>query len=105
MPQLFRATVPWLLVAASGLLLLIVLSLLSAYLPATQRIAGLEAELREVYAREAALQTKLAQQEQRQTVREQQIAALAGERAALARRLDELERELAATKTPPRRRR
>lgn len=96
---------PWALVAASLLLVVIVLYLLvAAYLPARQRIASLEAELRDVYAREVQLQTRLSQQEQRGAVREQQIVAFAAEREALARRVEELEKELAAIKSPKRRR-
>lgn len=87
---------PWLLVAGSALLLLIVLYLLfGAYLPAKQRIASLEAELKDVYAREAALQNTLAQQERRHSLRDQQMTGLVTEREALARRLEDLQREIA----------
>ena len=93
-----RVRVPWLLVAGSAMLALLVFYVFfAAYLPAKQRIARLEAEIKEVYAREAALQTQLAQQEQRGALREQ---ALAAERDALARRLETLQREV-----PTRRRR
>ena len=52
---------PWLLVAASMLLVALILYLLFVgYLPAKQRAAGLEAELKDLYKREAELQTKLA---------------------------------------------
>ena len=96
---------PWLVVAGSGLLAVLLLYVLfGAYLPATQRVARLEAELKEVYAREAALQTKLAQQEQRHALRDQQMTALVAEREALARRLEELQRQLTATRPPSRRR-
>lgn len=77
--------------------------LFAAYVPAKQRVAQLEAELREIYAREAALQTKVAQQEQGTAAREQQMAALAAERDTLARRLEEAQRALAA-RGPARRR-
>jgi septal ring factor EnvC (AmiA/AmiB activator) len=90
-----RAPLPWLLVAANVLLLVIILYLFfGAYLPAKQRLAQLEAELQQVYAREAELQTRVAQQEKSHALREQQGAALAQERDALARRIEELEREL-----------
>jgi septal ring factor EnvC (AmiA/AmiB activator) len=104
--QRFPPKLSWPLITVSGGLLLVVLALLAAYLPATQHIARLETELRQLYLREAQLQTKLAQQERRQTVSDQQIAALAAERTALTRRLHELEQELTGTKAlpPPRRR-
>ena len=90
-----RAPLPWLLVAASVLMLIIVLYLFfGAYLPAKQRLARLEGELKEVYGREAQLQTRLAQQEKTHAVREQQTTAMSAERDALAKRIDELEREL-----------
>ena len=93
-----RAQLPWLLVAASVLLLAIVLYLFfGAYLPAKQQMARLDAELKQVYAREAQLQTKLAQQEKSHAVREQQVTAITAERDALARRIEELEKQLAAT--------
>ena len=95
-----RVRLPGLIVAGSGLLTVLLLYVLfGAYLPARQRVARLEAELKEVYAREAALQTKLAQQEQRQGLRDQQMTALVTEREALARRLEELQRELAAARS------
>jgi len=94
-----RAKLPWMLVAASVLLLMLLLYVMFAnVLPAKQRIVLLETELREVYAREAALQTQLAQQDQRSTLGERQLSALGAERDALARRLAELERELAAAR-------
>lgn len=90
---------PWMLVAASVLLVALLLYLLfAAYLPAKQRVARLESELRELYRREAELQTRLAQGEQRHGVREQQVTAMTAERDALVRRLEDLERELAATR-------
>jgi len=92
-----RAPLPWVLVAASVLLLAIVLYLFfGAYLPAKQRMARLEAELKQVYAREAQLQTRQAQQEKTQQLREQQVTAIAAERDALAKRIEELEKQLAA---------
>jgi septal ring factor EnvC (AmiA/AmiB activator) len=91
------AKLPWMLVAASVLFAVLVLYVvLVAYLPAKQRATGLERELKELYRREAELQTKLQQQEQRSALRERQLAALAAERDALLKRLGELERELAA---------
>ena len=91
-----RARLPWLLVAASVLLaLLLAYTLFGAYLPAKRRLASLERELKDVYAREAELQTKVAKSEQTYSLREQQLIAVSAERDALARRLEELERELA----------
>lgn len=90
---------PWLLVVASVLLAaLLAYTLFTGYLPAKQRVAQLEQELKGLYAREAALQTQLAQQEQRHALREQQIIAITAERDALARRLEAVERELAAAR-------
>ncbi len=96
-----RAKIPWLLVAGSALLVAVLLYVLfGAYLPAKQRVDRLEAELKQVYQREAELQTKLAAQEQRAALRERAVIA---ERDELARRLDELQRQLPAaarTKRP-----
>jgi len=87
------------LIAASVLLVALVLYVLFAgYLPAKQRALGLERELRDLYRREAELQTKLAQQDQRQALRERQLTTLAAEREKLLRRLEALERELAASR-------
>ena len=98
MPDGPRATFPWLLVAASLLLaLLLGYTLFAAYLPAKQRIASLERELKDLYAREAELQTKIAQNEQRGAARDRQLAAAAAEREAMARRLEDLERQLATS--------
>jgi hypothetical protein len=84
------------LVAASVLLLLITLYLFfAAYLPAKQRLARLELELKQVYEREAQLQTKAAQQDKLYVLRQQQVTALTTERDALARRMEEIEKELA----------
>lgn len=84
------------LVVASVLLLVIVLYLFfGAYLPAKQRVARLEAELKDVYGREALLQSRVEQQQKSHALREQQGTALSAERDALARRIDELEKELA----------
>jgi hypothetical protein len=92
-----------LLVAAAVLLLALLLYVVFAgWLPAKQRVTRLEGELNDVYAREAILQTRMAQEDQRGTLREQQMNAMRVERDALARRIDELERQLAATR--PRRR-
>ena len=90
---------PWLLVAASMLLVALILYVLFVgYLPAKQRAAGLEAELKDLYKREAELQTKLVQQDQRHALRERQNAALAAERDSLMRRLEDLERQLRAAR-------
>ena len=94
-----RPQLPWLLVVASVLLLAVVLYLFfGAYLPAKQRLARIEAELKQVYSRETQLQTKLAQQEKAYALREQQGTALTAERDALAKRIEELEKELAAAR-------
>jgi septal ring factor EnvC (AmiA/AmiB activator) len=90
-----RAAFPWLLVAASVLLaVLFGYTLFAAYLPARQRIAQLERELKDLYVREAELHTKVAQNEQRGAQRDRQLAAAAAERDAIARRLEDLERQL-----------
>src|SRR5205085_8922253 len=97
MPDQSRSTLPWTLVVASVALLAITLYLFfGAYLPAKQRLARLESELKQVYARESQLQTKLDQQSKTYAVGAQQVTALSGERDALARRIEELEKELAA---------
>jgi hypothetical protein len=93
-----RAHIPWLLVAGSALLLVLALYILfGAYVPTKRRMALLEAELKQVYQREAELQTKLVQQEQAAALREK---ALVTERDELVRRADDLQRQLAG----PRRR-
>ena len=93
------ARFPWFLVAASALLVLLVLYVLFVgYLPSKQRVAGLEAELKNLYKREAELQTRISQQDQRYALRERQIAALTTERDTLIRRLEELEKLLAAAR-------
>ena len=100
MPDGSRATLPWFLVAASILLAAILAyTLFGAYLPAKQRIARLERELKDLYAREAELQTKVAQNDQRGAVRDRQLAAATAERDAIARRLEDLEREVASART------
>lgn len=99
-----RARLPWLLVAASLLLaVLLAYTLFGAYLPTKRRVASLERELREVYAREVELQTRVAKNEQSHALRQQQLLAVAAERDALARRLEELERELAIARGTRRR--
>jgi len=99
-----RARLPWLLVAASALLaVLLAYTLFGGYLPAKRRVARLERELRDVYAREADLQTKVAQNEQRYGLREQQLLAVSAERDALAHRLEALEHELATARGAKRR--
>lgn len=90
-----RSRFPWLLVAASVLFAaLFAYVLFAGYLPAKRRLASLDRELREVYRREAELQTRLAQEQQRSQVRERQLSALAAERQALRERLGLLERQL-----------
>jgi septal ring factor EnvC (AmiA/AmiB activator) len=94
-----NARIPWFLVAASMVLLLLVLYVLFVgYVPSKQRVAGLEAELKDLYKREAELQTRIAQQDQRYALRERQISALTSERDTLIRRLEELEKLLAAAR-------
>ena len=94
-----RARLPWLLVAASVLLaVLLAYTLFVGYLPSKRRVASLERELRQLYAREAELHTKVAQNEQRHAIREQQLIAVSAERDALARRLEDLERQLAVAR-------
>lgn len=57
-----KLRLPWLLVIASLVLAaLLGYTLFVGYLPAKQRIAGLERELKDVYAREADLDTRQAQ--------------------------------------------
>jgi hypothetical protein len=91
--DLRRAKMPWMLVGASLVLLVLLLYVVfGSWLPAKQRVARLERELREIYAREAVLQTRLAQRNER--TRDQQLSALRAERDALARRVAELEQEL-----------
>lgn len=93
-----RTTIPWLLVVGSVLLLVLVLYVtFGAYVPAKHRVARLEAELKQVYLREAELQTKLAEQEQRAVMRDK---ALSAERDELARRLAELQAQLPAAPKP-----
>jgi chromosome segregation ATPase len=83
-----------LIAAALVLLIMLAYVLVGAYLPSRQRMAGLELELKDVYQKEAELQTQLAQSLQKSTVLQQQIGALAAERDALLRRTRELEQEL-----------
>jgi hypothetical protein len=69
--------IPWLLVAGSAMLLILLLYVLfGAYVPAKQHIEKLEAELREVYTREAALQKRVAELEDLLAERDKQIRAL-----------------------------
>jgi hypothetical protein len=91
-----RSVLPWTLVAASVLLIATILYLLfTAYLPLARRTRGLEAELHGLYAREAELHARLERELRDGRVREQQLAAARTERDALARRVKELERQLA----------
>jgi len=88
-------TLSWMLVTASLLFAVLLLYVLFVgYLPAKRRVVGLELELKELYAREAELQTRA----QQQALRERQLAALSAERDALVKRLEALERELAAAR-------
>lgn len=92
-----KLRLPWLLVFASLVLAaLLAYTLFVGYLPAKQRIVGLERELKDVYAREADVDTRHAQ-------RDGQLQALMAERDALAQRVAELQRELAVIKNrrPP----
>jgi hypothetical protein len=83
---------PWLLVFASlALAGLLGYTLFVGYLPAKQRIVGLERELKDVYTREADVDTRHAQ-------RERQLQSLIAERDALAQKVAELERDLAAAR-------
>ena len=101
-----RATVPWMLIAASVLFAALLFYLLfSAYLPTKQRMSRLEAELKTLYATEAQLQSKMAQQEQQHALRERQLRALTAERDALARRIEELEKDIEAARPPAAKRR
>ena len=83
--------------------MLVLYVLFVGYLPSKQRVAGLEAELKNLYKREAELQTRIAQQDQRYALRERQISALTTERDTLIRRLEELEKLLAAARAAQRR--
>jgi len=88
-----KGRLPWLLVIASLVLAaLLGYTLFVGYLPAKQRIVGLERELKDVYTREADLDTRQAQ-------RERQLQAVMAERDALAQRVVELERDLAAARS------
>ena len=99
MPEAPRAAVPWFLVAASVLLaVLLAYTLFAGYLPAKQRHVRLERELKDLYAREAELQTRLAQSEQRHAVRDRELSGVTAERDAMMRRVEELERELATAR-------
>lgn len=110
MPDGFRA-VPWLLVVGSAMLaVLLAYVLFAGYVPAKRHITSLEAELKEVYAREAALQKRVAELEDLLAQRDKQIAALQAQRSAPARRGGSAERPpakmsrpAAATVAPPHR--
>ena len=92
-----RNTISWLVVVAAVVFVgLLAYTLFAGWLPAKQQVARLEAEMKDVYTREAALLTRMAQQDQRSTLRDQQLNALRTERDALAKRVEELERELAS---------
>ena len=87
-----KLRLPWLLVIGSlALAALLGYTLFLGYLPAKQRIVGLERELKEVYAREADVDTRHAQ-------RDRQLQELTAERDRLAQRVAELERDLAAAR-------
>ncbi len=94
-----RARFPWVLVAASVILAaLLTYTLFWGLVPARQRVASLERELKSLYAREAELQTRLSQIEQRGSGRDQALAAVMAERDMLRGRLTDLERELAISR-------
>jgi hypothetical protein len=80
------------------LVVIVVYLLFGAYLPSRQRVVHLEAELRDVYAREGELQTRLQREQQSGGVREQQLAAFAAERTVLGKRVEQLEQEIARLK-------
>jgi Tfp pilus assembly protein PilN len=87
-----KLRLPWLLVIASLVLAaLLGYTLFVGYVPAKQRIVRLERELKDVYAREADVDTRHAQ-------RDRQLQELAAERDRLAQRVVELERDLAAAR-------
>lgn len=96
-----RATIPWFLVAATVLIIILFSYVFFQYVNTKRRVTGLETELRSVYEREHELQTRFAQQEQRYTLREKQMTAVMAERDALARKLEALEGQV----SPPRGRR
>lgn len=96
-----RATIPWFLVAATVLIMILFSYVFFQYVNTKRRVTGLETELRSVYEREHELQTRFAQQEQRYTLREKQMTAVMAERDALARKLEALEGQV----SPPRGRR
>ena len=88
-----KLRLPWLLVIASLVLAaLLGYTLFVGYLPAKKRIVGLERELKDVYAREADVDTRHAH-------RDRQLQELTAERDRLAQRVAELERDLAAART------
>ena len=99
MPEASRPAFPWLLVAASLILtVLLGYTLFVGYLPAKHRIARLERELKDLYAREAELQTKLVASDQRQSTRETEFVSAVAERDAIARRLENLQREMSTSR-------
>jgi type II secretory pathway component PulM len=76
-----RPTIPWLLIAGSGILaVLLAYVLFVGYIPAKRHVERLDAELKGVYAREAALQSRVAELEERLAERDRQIAALRAQR-------------------------
>jgi len=84
--------------------------LFAGYVPAKQHITRLEIELKDVYAREAALQKRVAELEDLVALRDKQISALQGLRSMPGRRSEPDERPpvksrrpAAATTTLPRR--
>ena len=96
MASRLRSAVPWTLVGASVLLVGVVLYLLfAAYLPARQQVARLERELHGAYLRDTQHQIRLQREQQQGVARERQLSA---ERDALAKRVEELESELATIK-------
>jgi hypothetical protein len=81
MRDLSSPRIPWLLVAGSGLLaVLLAYVLFAGYIPAKRHVERLDAELKDVYAREAALQSRVAELEERLAQRDKQLAALQAQR-------------------------
>jgi hypothetical protein len=86
---------PWFLIGASVVLaLLLVYVIVGAYMPSRQHLASLEAEVQAVYRKEADLQGRLEQAQQRTTQLQKELSAITGERDALVLRIRELERAL-----------
>jgi hypothetical protein len=99
-PDGFR-TIPWLLVVGGAMLaVLLAYVLFAGYVPAKQHITRLEAELKDVYTREAALQKRVADLEDLLVLRDKQIAMLQGLRGGSGRRTEPDERAPARSRRP-----